>query len=104
MAPPLNMNIILSQTPTVGKIQQAEQQNPDQMQRQAHIQEGEEHRLKRETVQNTPDAEGTRPVDDEHEEKKKQQEKQTAGQIAEEEVTGQEETGSAMGNIVDIII
>lgn len=104
MAPPINMNVILSQTPTVEKILQAEQKNPDQIQQQAHIQEGEEHRLKRETVQNTPDTKGTRPVDEESEEKKKQRQKQSAGQIGEEEVTGLEEAGSAMGNIVDIII
>ncbi len=69
-------NVTLSQVPTVEKIQQAELQKSDQMQQNSSLREGEESRLRTETVRTSPESERTKPTDNEREEKKNAEKKQ----------------------------
>ncbi len=66
----MSINVTLSQVPTVEKVQQAELQKSDQMQQNASLREGEESRLRSETVRNSSESERTKPTDNEPEEKK----------------------------------
>jgi len=100
-------NVILSQVPTVEKIQQAELQKSDQMQQNSSLREGEESRLRAETVRTSPESEHTKPTDNEREEKKNAEKK--AKREAESEMDEEKELDSGVEpetveRIVDIII
>ncbi len=100
-------NVILSQVPTVEKIQQAELQKSDQMRQNSSLREGEESRLRTETVRTSPESERTKPTDNEGEEKKNAEKK--AKRTAESEMDEEKELDSGVEpetveRIVDIII
>ncbi|MEE9515943.1 MAG: hypothetical protein V3V76_02255 [Candidatus Adiutricales bacterium] len=100
-------NVTLSQVPTVEKIQQAELQKSDQMQQNSSLREGEESRLRTETVRTSPESERTKPTDNEREEKKNAEKK--AKRAAESEMDEEKELDSGVEpetveRIVDIII
>ncbi|MBW2050824.1 MAG: hypothetical protein JRG97_03120 [Deltaproteobacteria bacterium] len=100
------MNLILTQTPHVEKVQQAEQQNPEQTQRHAAIQEAEEHRKRSETVQHTDNTKEIKSVDDEKSEKKRSREQQDM-EMKTEEIEKEElppEKDAKTGKIVDVLI
>lgn len=100
-------NVTLSQVPTVEKIQQAELQKSDQMQQNSSLREGEDSRLRTETVRTSPESERTKPTDNEPEEKKNAEKK--AKRAAESEMDEEKELDSGVEpetveRIVDIII
>lgn len=100
-------NVTLSQVPTVEKIQQAELQKSDQMQQNSSLREGEDSRLRTETVRTSPESERTKPTDNEREEKKNAEKK--AKRAAEFEMDEEKELDSGVEpetveRIVDIII
>ena len=100
------MNLILIQTPNVEKVQQAEQQNPDQTQRYAAVQEAEEHRKRTESIQTTNNTKEIKPVDNEKREKKNTPEQKQMKPAKEhdnaEDSAGKEKDDA--GKIVDVLI
>ena len=103
----MSINVTLSQVPTVEKVQQAELQKSDQMQQNASLREGEESRLRSETVRNSSESERTKPTDNEPEEKKNAGKK--AKSAAESEMDEEKKLDGGVepetvNQIVDIII
>lgn len=104
--PPVDMNIILYQTPTVEKVQAGEQQNPDQVQRHAAVQEQVELRQKTETVQTPVEPEQARQPENEEKEREKRRLKRERreAEAEEEEAPEAAEAPPAPGRIVDVVI
>ncbi len=108
MTGPVHMNQVIFQTPTVEKIQQAEQQNPDQTQRQATVESQAQLRQKTETVQDAVESEDSRFV--ENEEREKQQERRRKRRQTGEAREGAEAerekklADGDSGSILDIVI
>ncbi|MBW2622619.1 MAG: hypothetical protein JRD68_06910 [Deltaproteobacteria bacterium] len=100
-------NVILSQVPTVEKVQQAEQQKSNQMQQDSALREGEESRRRSETVRTSPESERAKPIENEREEKKnatKKRKNLIDGETGEEEERDGRVEAEAGDRIVDVII
>lgn len=105
MSGPVHMNQVISQTPNVAKINQAQQQNPEQFQRFVHLEEKNQIRKHTETVQTPAQTENSRELESdgkkrEHLPGKKKKRTQAEDELAEKSASEEKDAGS----IVDIVI
>lgn len=84
MAGPVHMNQVIYQTPNVEKAQQAEHQNPDQIQRQASFEEQVQFRQRTETVQVPQKTENSREIENNREKRDKERKKKKRAESTED--------------------
>ncbi|MBU2548537.1 MAG: hypothetical protein KKB20_09025 [Proteobacteria bacterium] len=109
MTGPVNMNQVLIQTPSVEKVQQAEQYNPENTQRHDSLQEQAQTRQRSETVQQSVQPENKHLVEDDEKEREESGRRKRKGASSEEadELEAREAKGEDLekqGRIVDVIV
>lgn len=105
MSGPVHMNQVIFQTPSVEKIHQAQQQNPEQFQRFVHLEEQNQIRKHTETVQTPVQTENSRELESDGKKREHLPGKKKKRAPADDELNEQgatEEKGA--GSIVDIVI
>ena len=105
MSSPVNMNQILFQAPAVEKVQQPEQQNPEQAARYAQAEEMVKTRQKTETVQTTVHPEGSKETDKDGSGRDRDEQREKKRRASESETETRERLpSSGAGRIVDVVV